>query len=181
MQGGILATTCPRHLPSALVTSQHIGMVHSTLFWAVLEWERSERKWIKEELKLENQVLAGGIPFCATLFNDFQGSSLRFLDVFHYFRVWGIQKCQEKILFHKEKMSFWAFKNSVHLGLKEQIFTRFCFDWFGGCGSPNQERFIFLESPLCLVMVLKFQLMNRCILGAIGREVQAVPRRSEPE
>ena len=151
MQGGILATTCPRHLPPALVTSQHIGMGHSTPFWAVLEWERSERKRIKEELKLENQVLAGGIPFCATLFNDFQGSSLRFLDVFHYFRVWGIQKCQEKILFRKEKMSFWAFKNSVHLGLKEQIFTRFCFDWFGGYRSPNQERFSFLEIPLCLV------------------------------
>ena len=48
-------------------------------------------------------------------------------------------------------MSFWAFKNSVHFGLKEQIFTRFCFDWFGGCRSPNRARFSFLESPLCLV------------------------------
>ena len=28
---------------------------------------------------------------------------------------------------------------------------------------------------------LQFQLMNRFILGAIGHEVRAVPRRSEPE
>ena len=91
MQGGILATTCPISAFLPLGTSQHMLVHHFTPFWAVLEWERSERKWIKEELKLENQVLAGGIPFCATLFNDFQGSSLRVLDVFHYFHVFGIQ------------------------------------------------------------------------------------------
>ena len=90
-------------------------------------------------------------PFWTTLLNNFQGRFLRVFDVFPYFHVWGSQKCQENILFLKERMSFWAFKNSVHLGLKEQSFTRFCFDWFGGCRSPNRARFSFLESPLCLV------------------------------
>ena len=65
--------------------------------------------------------------------------------------MWGTQICQENILFRTKRPSFWCFKISVHLGLKEQIFTRFCFDWFGGCRSPNQERFSILEIPLCLV------------------------------
>ena len=80
--------------------------------------------------------------------------------------MWGIQKCQEKILFLKEKTSFWAFKNSVHLGLKEQIFTRFCFDWFGGCRSPNQERFSFLESYICLVCFPKISANESLYFGS---------------
>ena len=39
----------------------------------------------------------------------------------------------------------------------------------------------FWKSLYVEFVVLKLQLMNRCILGAIGREVKSVPRRSEPE
>ena len=90
-------------------------------------------------------------PFWTTLLNDFQGRFLRVFDVFPWFNVWGSQKCQENILFRKKSWSFWSFKNSVHLGLKEQIFNRNCFDWFGSCGSPNRAYDGFLEIPICLV------------------------------
>ena len=63
-------------------------------------------------------------------------------------------------------MSFWAFKNSVHLGLKEQIFTRFCFDWFGGCRSPNQAWFRFLEIPICLVCFPKIAANDSLYFGS---------------
>ena len=63
-------------------------------------------------------------------------------------------------------MSYWAFKNSVHLGLKEHIFTRFCFDWFLGCRSPNQERFSFLESPVCIVCFPKISANESLYFGS---------------
>ena len=128
MQGGILATTCPMTCSSDPRTSQHMRVNHSTQFWAILVRESRERKWIKLIASWESWSWPKGFHFWTTLLNIFQGILLRFFDVFPYFHVWGNRKCQEKILFHKEKMSFWAFKNSVHLGLKEQIFTRF-FVW----------------------------------------------------
>ena len=118
------------------------------------------------EYKLEKLELAEGISCWTILLNVLQGIFLRFYDVFPYFHVWGNRKCQEKILFRKEKMSFWAFKNSVHLGLKEHIFTKFCFDWFGGCGSPNQARFSFLERTTCLVCFPKISANESLYFGS---------------
>ncbi|KAL5580094.1 hypothetical protein UlMin_012536 [Ulmus minor] len=66
--------------------------------------------------------------------------------------------------FHTISSHFRERKN-VHLGLKEQIFTRFCFDWFGGCRSPNQERFIFLESPRRLFLCPKISDLDSLWFG----------------
>ena len=104
-------------------------------------WTSSWRNrcWLKE------------FHFCTTLLNDFKGILLRFLDVILYFHVWGSQKRQENILFRKKKLIFYGFKNSVHLGLREQIFTRNCLNDFGDCRFPNQACLSFLESPRYLV------------------------------
>ena len=125
MQGGILATTCPMTCPSDPRTSQHMRISHSTQFWAILVRESRERKWIKLIASWESWSWPKGFHFWTTLLNDFQGSLLRGFDVFPYFHVWGNRKCQEKILFHKEKMSFWSFKNSVHLGLEDRVLPDF--------------------------------------------------------
>ena len=151
MQGGILATTCPMTCPSDPWTSQHMRGSHSTQFWAILEWERSERKWTKEELKLETKCWPEEFHFWTTLFNVFKGWFLRFLSVFHYFHVWGTQICWENILFRTKGQSIWCFKISVHLGLWTQFSYRFCFDCFRGCGSPNWAYDDFLKRPICLV------------------------------
>ena len=84
-------------------------------------------------------------------------------------------------LFYEKGLSFCGLKIVVHLGFENIFHTRNCFDWLGSCGSPNRAYDGFLESPIFLVCFPKFQLMTRCILGAIGHEVKAVPRRSEPE
>ena len=116
--------------------------------------------------KLESKLPAGRSRVESIYFNVFRGISLRNLDVFHYFHVWGTQICQENILFRTKGPSFSCFNISVHLGLKEQIFTRFCFDCFGGCRSPNQERFSFLESYICLVCFHKISANESLYCGS---------------
>ena len=155
-----MATTCPMTCPSDLRTSQHMRVSHSTQFWAILVRESREGKWIKLIASWESWSWPKGFHFWTTLLNDFQGSFLRVFDVFPYFHVWENWKCQETILFHKGRLSFWGFKNSVHLRLKEQIFTRNCLSDFGGCRFPNQALFSFLESPRSLVYFPKISAHN---------------------
>ena len=124
-----------------------------------------ERRWNKLNSIWKIKCWPRDFHFWTTLLNVSQGIFLRVLDVFHYFHVWGTQICRENILFRTKRPSFWCFKISVHLGLKEQIFTRSCFDWFGGCRSPNQERFIFLESPRRLFLCPKISDLDSLWFG----------------
>ena len=96
-------------------------------------------------------MLAERISFWTFLLTDFQGNFLRGYDLFPYFHVWGNWKCQETILFHKGRLSFWGFKKSVHLGLWKHIFNQNVLNDCGGCRSPNQAWFSFLKIPRCLV------------------------------
>ena len=126
-------------------------------------------------------MLAEGISFWTTLLNDFQGRFLRVFDVFPYFNVWGNWKCQETILFRKKRWGFWGFKNSVHLGLKEQIFTRNCLSDVGGCRFPNRAWFSFLEIPRSLVYCPKISDPNALFFRTYRSWNTVYHRRSEPE
>ncbi|KAL5570607.1 hypothetical protein UlMin_027182 [Ulmus minor] len=77
---------------------------------------------------------------------DYKIKTLRNKDIPLVKVLWRNQKTEEATWEREEEMRT-SYPEFVHHGLKEHIFTRFCFDWFGGCRSPNQENFSFLESP----------------------------------
>ena len=125
-------------MPSGLENVPEGVLSHNTPFLGILERERRERSGNKQGLKMESKLPAGWSQVKSIYLNVFWGISLGKLDAFHYFQMWGTQICWENILFRTKRPSFWCFKISVHLGLKEQIFTRFCFNYPEGCGFPNQ-------------------------------------------
>ena len=89
MQGGIFGHHLSKGLLSDLENVPKPSTSHSIPFQAILERENSERRRNQRWTSSWKWVLAEGIPFWTTLLNNFQGSFLRFFDVFHYFHVWG--------------------------------------------------------------------------------------------
>ena len=162
----LLATKWPHSATPFFLHVPEAWRLHFHQFGASFSERKKREKWRKPRWRLETRVLAGRVPSLITLLNVFKGISLWKLDAFDYFHVWGTQICRENILFRTKRPSFWCFKISVHLGLKEQIFTWFCFDWFGGCRSPNQSWLSFFESPICLVCCPKISTNESLYFGS---------------
>ena len=96
----------PLSAPNFPNTSERLGDLIFISLEQVLVRERGERSGNKQVFKLESKLPAGRSQVESIYFNVFRGISLRNLDVFHYFHVWGTQICRENILFRTKRPSF---------------------------------------------------------------------------
>ena len=64
---------------------------------------------------------------------------------------WEVNGSDSPIYLMKKVIAFTFGKFVVHVGVEHSFHTRYCFDWFESCGSPNRAYDGFLESPMCLV------------------------------
>ena len=71
-----------------------------------------------------------------------------------------------KYFISQKNLDFLKFQKECSSRIVKQIFTRFCFDQFGGCGSPNRAYNGFLESPICLVYCPKLSANESLYFGS---------------